>query len=146
MKFRFGLIALFSATLLITACGDKETSTNSNVPTASASEGSVISDFYKAIEAGKTDDALKAIAPLPSNATEAQSNEFKNKADLVITHEKAKIEAKGGIKAIDVSKIGDAAVNNDQTPFSVKITFGDGSTQEGKVNLVKDGSNWKISL
>lgn len=146
MKFRFGLIALFSAALLISACGDKSDSSSSqeNVPTAGKSEGAVISKFYEAIAAGKSDDAIKAIAL--SGVPEAQSSEFKNKTEKLIAQEKAKIEAKGGIKSVEANKAGDAAVNKDQTPFSVKVTFGDGSTQEGTVNLVKDGNDWKISL
>ena len=144
MKFRFGLIALFSAAALITAaCGDKGSSTNAQgekVQTAGSSEKKIIENFYKSVEAGKNDDVIKAIA-FSGN----QNSDFTNKAQKLVAQEKTKIEAKGGIKSVDAAKA-EGVTNNNETPFTVKITFGDGSTEEGTVNLVKDGSDWKISL
>lgn len=152
MKISYSLIALFCTAIFVTGCGDKsepaQTGDSSTAASSSAAQTSnpaqeqVIIDFFNAVAAGQPEKVIELIDI--SEANGAQAAQSQNKLKLLIAEEKAKIDAKGGLKSVKVKKASDTAAKPNM--YEVELTFTDNSTQESIIEVFQAGSNWKIQM
>lgn len=100
-----------------------------------ASPGSTVRDFFKDLEQGEINRASESFS--------SQTNElYGNKLQVGMREVPAQLEAKKGIKKI---KILDESVKGDLAKVAYQIEFGDGSTEEGTLDLIKEEGKWKIT-
>lgn len=53
------------------------------------------------------------------------------------------IQSKGGISSIEIV---DKKVHGDIATVTVKVTFGDGSSETDTIDLIKENGKWKIQI
>lgn len=95
----------------------------------------VVKTFYRDIEAGKIDDATKLFS-----AQVIQT--FGSKLSSVMSAQTRTIQAKGGIKSIDTKE----NVTGDLAKVEYVVNYGDGSSEKGTIDLIKEKGDWKIQL
>lgn len=132
MKFHYFklFLALFFSSFLLLGCGGK-------------TEEDVAKSYFTAIADGKIDNAIALI-----DLSDIKANELglmKEKIKAMLLEEKDNIAGRGGIKSIEATE---KTVSEDGNRAALKIllTWGNGSTEEERVNLVKVNGEWKISL
>lgn len=95
----------------------------------------VVKNFYRDVEAGKIEDATKLFS-----AQAVQT--FGSKLSTVMSAQTRKIEKKGGIKSIDTQE----SITGDLAKVEYTVTYNDGSTEQGNIDLIKEEGDWKIQL
>jgi hypothetical protein len=116
---RILLVSFVSASLLALAgCGKSASGT--------------VTDFYKNVEDGKLEAAME---PLPPQAK--AMGEEKVKAGL--GQQTSQIQAKGGIDKINIVK---ETQTGDIATIELQITYGDKSTKNETVRLMKSDGKW----
>ncbi len=120
MKMRSSLVALLL--VCTTAC-------------SGGSPSGTVKEFYARVEAGKLDATLELL----SNQARSQVSSDKMKQGL--QEATRQIDAKGGIKRIDVIE---EKVIGETAEVNVRITFGNGSEETDQSSLIKEDGKWRI--
>jgi Domain of unknown function (DUF4878) len=122
MKRRFTVLAVCVFVVFALACAD-------------SSPATAVKSFYKAIGAGKTDDALALL----SQRTISTAGKDKLRAGL----QKATRDAldKGGITDIQITN---EQIANEIANVTAIVKYGNGTAQTEKVQLVKEGMGWRL--
>ncbi len=103
----------------------------------SAGPGKTVTKFFRAIDAGKIDEAIGYL----SSSTVQTLGYDKWQATLAeISNRTA---AQGGIDSIDILE---ESVNGDIAHVSIKIVMGDGTEETDSVDLIKESGDWKIRI
>ncbi|CAK7034536.1 DUF4878 domain-containing protein [Saezia sanguinis] len=123
-------LALFCSAFVLSACGGK-------------SEADVAKGFYTSIASGKSDEA---IAMLDLSSVSAQELSMANsKLKMIFDELKNQFDQMGGLKSVDVTNK-TVASDGKTAEVTLTLTFGNGTTKTETMNLIKVGSDWKISM
>ena len=96
-----------------------------------------VEQFYRNVEKGKLDDALELVSDSALSQLPAE------KLKQGLQQATRDIDSKGGIDDIEILSediIGDTA------EITVKITFGNGDSDEEDCSLIKEDGAWKLQL
>ncbi|MBM3163458.1 MAG: DUF4878 domain-containing protein [Chlorobi bacterium] len=96
---------------------------------------SVVKKFFYSVEAGKTEDAINLLS------TETKQM-FGGKFNAYIAQQTVDIKKKGGIASIETQE----SITGDTARVTYTVTYGDGSTEEGKNDLIKQDGKWKMTV
>ena len=95
----------------------------------------IVQDFNSRIEAGELESAIELL----SSSTRSQLPVDKLKQGLQQTT--LSIDSKGGIKKFEIVE---EKIIGETAEVTIKIHFGDGTTQTDKSSLIKEDGKWKI--
>jgi len=93
--------------------------------------------FFKALDAGKVEEAVGYL----SSSTLSTLGHDKWRSALASAAKE--MQDKGGLSSI---KIVDKSVHGDVATVTVKLTFGDGSSETDTIHLLKEDGDWKIDM
>jgi hypothetical protein len=96
-----------------------------------------VKQFYKSVEAGNLDDAIKLL----SGQLRSQIGDQKLRAALAEQARDIK-QRQQGIRSISVEK---EDVQGQIATVTLLLTFGDGTTKRDVTKLVLENNSWKIS-
>lgn len=102
------------------------------------SPSNVVKKFHKYAAEGKVNDAYD----LFSKDGKRLLDQWAGGASF-LTKETDKIRNKGGIKTIEIIK---EATTGDIATIEYQITFGNGTTEKHKENLIKEEGKWRIAV
>jgi hypothetical protein len=108
---------------------------------SSGSPSSTIKEFIHKVEKSDFEGALGCIA-LEGKTLDKDS---KGKLMLLISMAKGELDKKKGMKSMDVITETIAPDGNNAT-VKMKLTYGDGSTNEEDYKLVKEEGKWKLKM
>jgi len=122
MRRRFTILAVCVCVAFALACADR-------------SPASTVKSFYRAIGDGKTEDALALL----SQRTISMVGKDKLRTGL----QKATRDAldKGGITEVQITN---EQVANEIANVTAIVKYGNGTAQTEKVQLVKEGTGWRL--
>ena len=103
----------------------------------SSSPDGAVKGFLKALDKGKIDEAMGYLS------TSALSTLGRDKWQSVLASAADEIQSKGGISSVDIT---DKKVHGDIATVTVKITYGDGSSEVNTIDLIKENGDWKIQI
>lgn len=96
---------------------------------------STVKGFFKDLEGGEINQAADTLS-------EEASQLYGSKLKMGLQQAPEEIEAIGGIKKIEIT---DEEINGDLAEVAYVIEFGDGSTESGTMELIKEDGDWKIN-
>lgn len=123
-KTSFFLMAFFCVIMAIAGCG-----------LFNQGPSSVVKNFNYSIEAGKTEDAISLL----STKTKQM---FGGKFYAYIPQKSVEIKKKGGISSIETQE----NITGDTASVTYTVTYGDGSSEEEKADLIKEDGKWKLTV
>lgn len=120
-----------SCALFLVACGGGDTP-----------EG-VAQDFVTAMTKGDTDKVLTLMDISSEDA--AQLEQIRPKLDMAFQQMKKEVDAKGGLKSLEVVKT-DISADGNTAKVTLKMTWGNGNSEEmPPMPLKKVDGKWKVS-
>lgn len=135
MKKLASWLLLSCVALMLAACG------------ANTSPEKVAEKYVYSLYAGDAETALKLIQLPDDEKKEAGVEDMvRGKVKAMVAQEKAKADAKGGVKNIVVSP---AEYSDENTRAQVKVTISfkkDENSENDTVRLIKTDDGWKIFL
>ena len=96
---------------------------------------STVKGFFNDLEGGEINRATDTLS-------EEASQLYGSKLKMGLQQAPEEIEAMGGIRKIEIT---DEAVKGDLAEVAYVIEFGDGSTESGTMELIKEDGDWKIN-
>ena len=96
-----------------------------------------VKGFFKALDAGEVDKAMGYLSTSTLNAL------GHDKWQAALTSAVKDLQSKGGLSSV---KVVDKKVHGDTAVVTVKLTFGDGSSETDTINLIKEDGDWKIQM
>jgi hypothetical protein len=99
------------------------------------SPSQVVKSFYRNIESGKIEEAAKLLS---SQSVQTFGSKFR----AVMPNETNKIKSKGGIRSIETEE----SVTGEVAKVTCKVTYGDNSTEDDVLDLIKENGDWKIQM
>lgn len=124
MKALFSFLAI-SIMVLFVACGGGST------------PGDTVKEFYTAVEKGDIDKAMDYY----TDEIIQMLGEEKIKTSL--EEAKKQIDNMGGIESIEIVS---EDVKEETAKVNIKTTYKNGEVKEEAIDLVKDGSSWKMGF
>ena len=103
---------------------------------SSGPEG-VVKGFFKALDAGKVDKAMEYLSTSTLNTL------GHDKWQAALTSATHDLQSKGGLSSV---KVVNKKVHGDTATVTVKLIFGDGSSETDTIDLIKENGDWKIQM
>ena len=93
--------------------------------------------FFKALDAGEVEEAVGYLS------SSTLSTLGHDKWQSVLASAAQEMQNKGGLSSI---RIVDKSVHGNMATVTVKLTYGDGSSETNTIHLLKEDGNWKIDM
>ena len=109
---------------------------------------STVEDFFWAVSKGETDKAVALFSTNTAGAGDPQMVAmFKSKLPAMVGEMKAQMDAKGGLKAVKITK-SEVASDGNSAHVEYTLTYGDdkGEVAGKGMDLVKENDQWKIKF
>ena len=103
---------------------------------SSSGPGATVQRFYRAVESGE----VKAASEMISGSVVSMMGP--KKLEAALQSETAKISRKGGIQSIELLS---EETNGQIAEVRVRVTYGNGETDEQSVNLTRIDGRWMIT-
>ncbi|MDN3525278.1 DUF4878 domain-containing protein [Halomonas sabkhae] len=102
-----------------------------------------IKAFYKTIAANDVEGAIDYISLV--DVKESEMTQARGKLQMMVGNFHSKAEKRGGLASVEVLAV---SRNEDGTEadVDVRLTYGNGDTQENQDNLIKEDGDWKLSI
>ena len=103
---------------------------------SSVGPGATVQRFYRAVESGEA----KAASEMVSGSMVSMMGP--KKFEMALQGETGKISQKGGIQSIEILS---EEIDGDAAEVGVRVTYGNGETDEENLNLTRIDGRWMIT-